>query len=1170
MQSSALRIGVNSLCLLAMFYAASAPAQQSQGNFTGSVTDPSGAPIPDARVTAVEQGTGFRRAAETDTDGVYYLPLLPPGRYTITVSKPGFTTDQEGPLLLTVDRHAKVDIRLQLGSSTTLVTVRATEPLLETQSAAVGTTVGQEKISQLPFNGRQFLEATLFTPGVVPGSQGSELNDNRGGSIAANGLRETMNSFLLDGMNNTSVGVGTFTATPPLDAIQEFRMETAVYSAKFGTSAGVQVNMVTKSGTNRLHGSLYDYFRNASLDTRNFFEPFVPPFQRNEYGATLGGPVVIPGVYNGHDHTFFFLAYEGLQDNHTFFSRGLVPTTAERNGDFSGLLNPSCPQPTVLIDPLVLVDPAAPVTFGNNLNALAPLLPSRTLDPVGRKIADLYPSPNILNATCGAPNYSAPNKQRVYTNAYDGRFDHRWGMTDSMFYRYNLTTDSNFLPFNNTQLPGYGMFQADWFTATGVDWTHTFSPTVLNEAKVDYNRWQYHWNNEGQGISFASQAGLEGEALNAFRDTGVPDFSFAGGYTPLGAATNLPQAGAVNTFEYADTLTQVHGNHTLAYGVDIHSVKRGNFFIDENARSTFSFNGILTGCPPLPQLAATCAAIKGGIQQQLGTPNVVFGNGLADALLGVPTSWVNGYSQYISGAGGTDDFFAQDDWKVRPNLTLNLGLRYEYDALVTDKYNHFGGFDFNTGQVMVAGPVVGLESFAGIISPTGTAIGKFVPAGSLNLGSTANNRALQTPDWHSFAPRFGFAWQPTANSHTVIRGGYGIYYDAMVGELYFQKSANPPFVQVSAGDLIDSPQVLGGIISGELPLGTGAVMQSALTNTNAIFPALNPVQINLQNSMVQEWSLDVQRTLPGLWLLDVGYVGTRGLYLPFLWNPNQNTPVCPTLSTCTNQRAYPNFLNMTYTASDGASIYHSLQVKVERRYSNGLSFIGAYTWSKSIDTNSTYFSTDASQNLPQNSFDRAAEKGLSDFNIPQRLSLAYIYDLPFGSKIGKLNSSVANVLIEGWQVSGIATLQSGSPFTAYYSQTDPSHTEQGTERPNIVPGVPLYPAHQTVTEWMNPAAFSLPAPYTFGSAGRDILQGPGLADWDLSLIREFRLAESKTLEFRAEAFNLFNSPNFSLPAADPSAPTFGQIFNTVQPIAGLASGGPGDPREIQLVLRIKW
>ena len=503
-------------------------------------------------------------------------------------------------------------------------------------------------------------------------------------------------------------------------------------------------------------------------------------------------------------------------------------------------------------------------------------------------------------------------------------------------------------------------------------------------------------------------------------------------------------------------------------------------------------------------------------------------------------------------------------------MTLNLGLRYEYNAVVTDKYDRFGGFDFNTGQVMAAGPIVTLESFEGVISPTGVAIGRFVPTGNLSLGNTSNNRALQTPDWRSFAPRLGFAWQPTENSKTVIRGGYGSYYDEMVGQLYFQKSANPPFVQVSAGDLIDSPQVLGGVISGQLPLGTGAVIDNALANTNAIFPALNPVQISLQNGMVHEWLLDLQRELAGSWLLDVGYVGTRGLYLPFIWNPNQNTPICPTPATCANQRAYPSFLDMAYTASDGSSVYHSLQVKVERRYSNGLSLIGGYTWSKSIDTNSTYFSTDAAQNLPQNSFDRAAEKGLSNFNIPQRLSFAYIYDLPFGSKIWKLSNSKANYLMEGWQLSGIATLQSGSPFTAFYSQTDPSHTEQGTERPNIVPGVPLYPAHQTVTEWMNPAAFSLPAPYTFGNAGRDILQGPALADWDFSLIREFRLAESKRLEFRAEAFNLFNSPNFSLPAADPSAPTFGQIFNTVQPIAGLASGGPGDPREIQLVLRLKW
>jgi hypothetical protein len=1149
-------------------------AQQSLGSFTGTITDPTGAVIPGVELTALEQSTGFTRRAISSRDGTYILPLLPPGTYQITAVKSGFERAVAGPAVLAVDQNQKIDLQLRIGSQNTTVTVEAAPPVLDTQSAAVGTTVEQTKIAQLPFNGRQFLETTLFTPGVVPGTQGSELNvSGRGGSINANGMRETMNTFLLDGMTDTSIAVGTFSATPPLDAIQEFRMETGVYSAKFGTNAGAQVNMVTKSGTNKLHGSLYEYFRNASLDARNFFEPFVPAFNRNDYGATLGGPVSIPGIYNGHDRTFFFMAYEGLQDNHTFFGRAFVPTRAEKQGDFTDLLSPSCPEPTVLINPLILVNPNLPPTFGNNLNNLRPYLPSGTLDPVGQQIANLYPAPNIPGATCGQANYTAPVKQTVYNNNYNLRLDHRWGTKDSIFYRYTLTTNSNFLPFVYNQLPNYGTFQADWFTQTGLDWTHTFSPTLLNEAKLAFNRWQYRWNAQGQGNNFAQQLGLKGLALTAPRDTGIPDFTISGGYTELGAHTNLPQAGAVDTFEYADTLTQIAGSHSLAYGAQIGSIKRGNFFIDENARSTFGFSGIVTGCPPLPQAAAACAAIKAGVSQQLGTPNVLFGNGLADLLLGIPTSWVNGYSQYISGTGGQYDFFVQDDWKARPNLTFNLGLRYEYNSVVTDKGDRFGGFSFQTGQVMAAGPLVTLEKFVGTVdSLTGVAAGAFVPSGVTSLGGTSTNRALQQPDYKDFAPRVGFAWQPFKNSSTVLRGGYGIFYDQMTGELYFQKSANPPFVQISSGNLFDTPQVLGGILTGQVPLGTGAVIQNALTNTAAIFPALNPVDLNLQNGMVQQWSFDVQHEFRGVWLLDVGYVGTRGLYLPFIWNPNQpdisNPLNCSPLSGC--PRPYPDFLNMAYTDSSGSSIYHSLQVKVERHYANGLSFLGSYTWSKSIDTNSTYFSTNAAPNSPQNSYDRAAEKGLSDFNVPQRLSLAYVYDLPFGGKLMRLSNPKTNYLIEGWEVSGIATVQAGSPFTALYLSNDPSTTGQGTERANVVGGVPVYPANQTVNQWVNPAAFVRPAEFTFGNAGRNSLQGPGLADWDFSVIREFRLTESKTLEFRAEVFNLFNEANFSLPVNDASSPTFGQIFNTVQPIAGLASGGPGDPREVQFALRLKW
>ncbi len=1159
------------------------PAQQAQGSFSGTVTDPSGAVVPGVTVTATEKNTGFSRSVESSPEGVYTLPLLPPGNYVLTAEKAGFKRYTQGPIGLTVNQHAKIDIALEVGEQSATVDVQAAAPVLETESYSVGTTVGQANVSQLPFNGRQFLQATLFTPGVVPGSQGSELNDNRGGSINVNGMRETMNDFLLDGMNNYSIAVGTYAATPPLDSIQEFHMETGVYDARFGHQAGAQVNVVTKSGTNNLHGTAYEYLRNTALDARNFFEPTVPPLHRNQFGGSLGGPIVIPHVINGRDKAFFFFNYEGLRYLQSFYSRAHVPTSAEIAGDYTDLLAPSCSVKNVLINPVALL------AGDTNINDLV-MTHAPYIDAVGAQIQNLYPAPNIPNAPCGGENYTSQVTNKVYTNTYVARTDFRLGTKDNLFWRMTLTYDDEFaasgLP---TGLPGYGTLRNDFFAATGIDWTHTFTPTVINEVKVDYNRWEYKWLNQDVGNRFGEQLGIK-NIPTAPLDTGVPNFGI-GGYDGFGANTSIPQGGAVNTYELADTISQIHGKHSLAYGVQIRSIKRGNFFENINARTNFDFSGQVTSCPAIQgtPLATACPLIQQALIQQFGNGDprlVTFGNGLGDLQLGIPTSWINGFSGYISGTGSQYDFFGQDNWKVRRNLTLSLGLRYEYNSLVTAKDNRFGGFDFNKGLVLQAGTSAAtLLQFNGFVSQvSGVPVGQFEPVGTKNLGGTSENRSLQRPDWNDIGPRIGFAWQPFNSAKTVVRGGGGVYYDQMVGELYFQKSFNPPFFQVSSGNLLESQAVLGQIIATcapptpQCPLSTGAIIQNVFepTTTNPLFPTSNPVNINLQNSTIYMWSLDVQRELGYSWLLDVGYVGTRGLHLPFLWDPNQADNSNPALCTPGCPQLYPNYSAMKYTDSSGSSAYNALQVKVQRHFSRGLAVIGAYTYSKSLDTNSTYFSTSVGANtidpnFPQNSYNRAAEKGRSDFDYRHRFSLSYVYNLPFGTTVAKTSKSGLNYVIKDWQLAGIIMLQSGSAYTPYVDG-NPSHNldggnGNGTDRPNQVLGVPLYPANQTPNRWANPLAFAVPAQYTYGSAGRDILNGPGVQDWDFSLIRDFRLTESKTLEFRAEMFNIFNHANFSLPNGDASSASFGVIGNTIQPIAGQASGGPGNPRQIQFALR---
>ncbi|MGD0694320.1 MAG: carboxypeptidase-like regulatory domain-containing protein [Terriglobia bacterium] len=1151
--------------LLAFLMLASAkvPAfgQTFQGSITGMVSDPTGAAVPGVLVTAIELNRGFSRSATTLDDGTYDITLLPPGTYRLAAEKKGFEKTSQSGIDLTVNQHLRVDLQMKLGVQSAVVEVKAAVPVLDTQTSSVGTTLEEAKVEEIPTNGRQFLELTLLVPGVVPGTSGSRISD-RGGAINVNGLRDSMNSYWLDGLDDTAIGVGQFAVAPPLDSVQEMRMETGVYDAKFGAHAGTQVNIVTKSGTNALRGELYEFLRNSALDARDFFDPTVPPFRRNQFGGTIGGPVVLPGVYKGHDRTFFFFAWEGLREARSFFNRARVPTLAERGGDFSDLQAPNCPVQTVLIDPIALMQgQIQPFTNISQLNQElpAPVLP----DPAGQSLVNLYPKPNIANATCGSPNYIAQVNRKINFDDFFGRVDHRWTAKDNIFFRYSLNGDDQVLPPNTspraaaTNLPGFGTVTHDQDQMAGVDWTHEFNATLINELKIGYNRWQIRDDNQDEGNPIAQALGIQGVPQGNSKAVGYPQLNFAS-YDSLGSNNTDPQAGAVNTFQVADTVTHVSGNHMLAYGVDLRSVERGDFSVDTIVRGEFDFTGLVTG--GLGQLPPQAGQLLGCV-----SPSCTFGNSIADALLGLPTDWLTGFQQYISGHLGEYDFFGQDTYRIRDNLTLSLGIRYEYKGLTTDKYDRFANFDFNNGLLMVAGSkAVTLENF----DPTS---GLFVPVGTTSLGSAGRNRALQYPDKDDIAPRFGLAWKPFGHPNLVIRGGYGIFYNQTFGDVFFLKSANPPFVRLNAGNI---GAALPLIQNGTFPVGSGAVITNALAGVvGPAFPTLSPFQLNFQDGMVHEWNLDVQRQLFGSWALDVGYVGTRGLRLPFETDPNQ--PV-PDPATQTAVPRYPTLAGFSYTQSNGTSIYHALQVKVERHYTNGLSFLAGYTYSKSIDTNSSEFTTSRDQNFPQNSADLAAEKGRSDFDFRHRLSLTYLYELPVGNRMWKLNNSGLNYLIQSWELAGVFTAETGPPFTPQISG-DISHADEEavigsgnpTDRPDLT-GTSFYPAQKTPNQWLLPSAFSAPAPYTFGNAGRNILTGPGLSSWDFSLIRNFRLSESKSLEFRGEIFNLLNRANFDIPQRDVASPSFGQITNTLRPEAGLASGGPGDPREIQFGLRLMW
>ncbi|MDD5543714.1 MAG: TonB-dependent receptor [Acidobacteriia bacterium] len=1128
--------------------------QTFQGSFTGIVSDPSGAIIVGAMVRVEEVSTGLIRETTTLDDGRYSVALLPPGQYRIAVERQGFERVIQGPFPLTVNQQLRVDFEMKLGVQTSTVEVKERPPVLDTVSSSVGTTVEQAKIAEIPLNGRHFLELTTLGPGIVPGTPGSRIND-RGGAINVNGMRDSMNSYWLDGLDNTAIGVGQFTVVPPLDSVQEFRMETGGYEAKFGAHAGAQVNVVTRSGSNRLHGSLHEFFENTSLDARSFFDSVVAPVHRNQFGGALGGPVVVPQIYDGHDRTFFYFAYEGLRDRHGFFNRAVVPTDAERNGDFSDLLAPNCAQKNLLIDPFALfAGQVQPLMGPGGVNTLP------FIDPVGQALVNLYPHANIPNAPCGTPNFVSLVNRQVNQNNFFGRVDQHWGTKDNVFFRINVNRDQEFLPPNtssraaSTNLPGFATITHDQYLMTGIDWSHVFSPSLINELKLGYNRWQIRETIQDQGNTIAKQLGLQG--INpAF--SGVPLLNFTN-YDGIGSNDTDPQNGAVNTFQIADTLTHVHRNHALAYGADIRSVDRGNFTLQTLTRGQYNFTGTVTG--GFGQLPAV-------VGQGLGcvSPGCSFGNSIADALLGIPTFWVSGFTQNISGHIGEYDFFGQDTWKVRPNLTLILGVRYEYKGLATDRLNRFGNFDFQKGLLMLAsdGPITEMN-----FDPTTMS---FVPVGTTSLGSRAANRSLQLPDRDDFAPRVGFSWQPFHKSYFVVRGGYGIFYNQTIGDVFFLKTANPPFVQINAGNIGGALQALQ---TGAIIPGSGQLIQQALAGIVApTFPTVSPFQINFQDAAIHEWNVDLQGELPGSWLLDLGYVGTRGLHLPREVDPNQPRP---NPNTQTAPVPFPLFGGFSHTESSASSSYHSMQVKVERHYVRGLSFLGAYTYSKSIDDASDSFATSRSQNFPQNSNNLAAEKARSDFDFRHRLVLSYVYELPYRAEGRTLSNKPLFAVVRDWQISGIFTAQSGPVFTPQVSGNFSQADEQNvigvgspTDRPNVT-GSALYAGQQTPNQWVLRSAFSAPSPFTFGNAGRNILTGPKLTDWDFALSRKFLARESKSLEFRAEVFNLMNHPNFDIPVRDLASANFGVITRTLGPVAGPASGGPGLPRQVQFGLKYAW
>jgi hypothetical protein len=1027
-------------------------SQNYRGTIRGRITDQNSAAIAGAEVKLTQVETGAARTVTSKSGGEYVFALIPPGTYQIEVKRSGFGNFAERFTLL-VNQDLLLDVGLKVGPvvADPSVTVSGIG-LLRQENAAIGAVVENTQVTGLPLDRRDFLELSLLVPGAVPAAQGS-ANTARGEfAFSIDGAREDANNFLLDGVYNIDPKLNSIAVRPSVDAIREFEVLSSTYDAQFGRNAGAQLNIITKSGSNGFHGSAYEFFRNRSLDARNFFaapnEP-APQYQRNQFGFSLGGPIV-------KDRAFFFADYEGLRLREGITQVANVPTAAERAGNFSQSLL------------------GAPLIPGTSFPFPGGVIPSQAINPIGRNIAALYPLPNRATPF---QNYVSSPTLRDREDTFDIRIDHAIKSSSQLIGRYSFTDLDLFDPFagpNYSLVPGYGNNIDRRGQNLMIGETHIFSPALVNDARFAISRVKNTVLHENFGRSVNRAVGLPELSSNP-RDFGL-SFLRITGLSPLGDEFNNPQDSLTDVFQILDTATWTRGHHIFKFGADLRKTQQ-NAFRDVQSRGFITFT-------PFVQLNPTTII------------PAFTGNALADLLLGLPL---------ISGGAKVDNpqrlraesynFFFNDSFRVTPRLVISAGLRYEYNSPPVDRTDRTNVFD--------------------VASRT------LVPVGTGGVP-----RAGYDADKNNFAPRVGVAWTPIEN--TVIRAGYGIYYDqaplAPSEGLYF----NSPYFDLNVYSTI--PEF------------------NLFLNLNDPFPATFPSVLadtafgfdrKLRTAYLQHWNLSLQRQLGRSRIVELAYVGSKGTKLLTSRDINQPRPS----PIPRNLRPLPQFDEITIQESAGRSNYHSLQARFQQRLDFGLSVLGSYTWSKSIDNASGFFASAGDPNYPQDSYNLRAERGRSNFDVAHRFSLSYSYDLPIAKN---------HRLLGGWQTMGIVTLQTGRPFTvALLSELDNSNTGRSNlgfganDRPNLIGNPKL--SDPAPERWFNTAAFSVPPFGSFGNSGRNILDGPGFQNVNVSLLKNTRLLESLNLQFRAEFFNLFNHPNFNLPDNFVGSPSFGRINSAESP-----------------------
>jgi len=1100
---------------------------QATGSISGTVTDASGGAIAGAKVTISGQNTGSVRDAVTDTSGHYLVPLLGVSSYTVHAAFTGFQASEVKDVRLQVDEQREVNFTLSPANVQASVEVTATAVAVQTTNPTLGQVINSQQVADLPLNGRDFVQLATLTPGTTQetssgsffnGGPSSEVSARGSFSLSVGGSRANSTDWLLDGNDNNELTGGGISILPSIDAIQEFKVLTYNYSAEWGTRAGPTVLVTTKNGTDTVHGTLFEFFRNTKLDARSFFAANTEQFNLNQFGGSVGGPIK-------KDRTFFFADIQNKFQRHGIPFEGLVPSVAMRSGDFTN-------DPFGNLRTTNLTNPYTGDTFGcgggggggGAISASGRLtvagsgcnvIPASDINPIGQKLINLYPLPNANNAGLNY-NYVSEPVRKLNEGEFDGRIDHNFSNNDYAFARFSYDQATSYVPGGS---PGFA--EASAFASNqgilnharnvALSETHVFSPNTVNQISAGYNRIFDYITSQGTGSCAARALGIPGANLGGV-SCGLTSSLVTGGYWSLGDRGFSPFQGGTNVFSVSDSLDMVRGNHDIKVGMGFRA-NQMNVLTEAFGDGFWVFTGIT-------------------------------GDAAADILLGIPT--VAQHDQTFNGTTTGRRWklfrpFVQDDWRVTKDLTLNLGLAWAVVTPVTEAHNRIADFNPANGQFIIAGQ-----------------------GGSSSAGIQMDKTALE--------PRIGVAWKPFGSSKTAIRGGYAIFHDSSWNQGAQGLWQNPPYFAQSFG-LTSFFGGSYGTVSQGFPIYTAPPPIADFAGT------IYAQNLNFKQGRVQQFNINIERQLPGQIVLTAGYAGARSSHLLSDGNNlNVGSPsACGTVSGykvgCGPSGAAFNAPYTAFPGSDvsaiedvGSAHYNSLQLKAETKSSHGLYAIVGYTYSRAYDTGLsdglgtpigvTYFPLPNWQSL---------DWGLSQINLNHNFTASVIYDLPFGKgkRFGTSLGKPADMIVGGWELTVIEKATSGFPiFILDGINNSGVNFLNANGTPYNRPNQTCNPASgsQSLAQFFNLSCFSQPAAGELGNASRTPLSGPDFVNTDFSVIKHFPVTERLRIEFRAELFNLFNHAQFALPGP-------GSVSDISVPGAASISSTVGTPRVIQFGLK---